>query len=107
MQVVNGGTEKGQKVPQSDDEKRQLEEAYEKAKAQQRAKEAQEKAQRLNDADEKALDRIETPLEHLTFAPVWFANFSLPHSRSEEHTSELQSRFDLVYRLLLKKKNIT
>ena len=80
MQVVNGGTEKGQKVPQSDDEKRQLEEAYEKAKAQQRAKEAQEKAQRLNDADEKALDRIETPLEHLTFAPVWFANFSLPHS---------------------------
>lgn len=77
MQVVNGGTEKGQKVPQSDDEKRQLEEAYEKAKAQQRAKEAQEKAQRLNGADEKALDRIETPLEHLTFAPVWFANFSL------------------------------
>ena len=34
MQVVNGGTEKGQKVPQSDDEKRQLEEAYEKVDAQ-------------------------------------------------------------------------
>src|SRR5207249_10375753 len=29
--------------------------------------------------------------------PIW---------RSEEHTSELQSRFDLVCRLLLEKKNI-
>src|SRR5207249_6257666 len=28
------------------------------------------------------------------------------HIRSEEHTSELQSRFDLVCRLLLEKKNI-
>src|SRR5699024_12639134 len=28
-------------------------------------------------------------------------------SRSEEHTSELQSRFDLVCRLLLEKKKIT
>src|SRR5699024_12499495 len=28
----------------------------------------------------------------------------LPKSRSEEHTSELQSRFDLVCRLLLEKK---
>ena len=27
------------------------------------------------------------------------------HLRSEEHTSELQSRFDLVCRLLLEKKN--
>src|SRR5207249_5306954 len=26
--------------------------------------------------------------------------------RSEEHTSELQSRFDLVFRLLLEKKNV-
>src|SRR5699024_11860589 len=26
-------------------------------------------------------------------------------TRSEEHTSELQSRFDLVYRLLLEKQN--
>src|SRR5699024_11300168 len=31
----------------------------------------------------------------------------ISHQRSEEHTSELQSRFDLVCRLLLeKKKNI-
>src|SRR2546428_8385984 len=29
-----------------------------------------------------------------------------PRSRSEEHTSELQSRSDLVCRLLLEKKNI-
>src|SRR5207249_9296167 len=28
-------------------------------------------------------------------------------TRSEEHTSELQSRFDLVCRLLLEKKNLT
>src|SRR5699024_12139376 len=28
-------------------------------------------------------------------------------TRSEEHTSELQSRFDLVCRLLLEEKNIT
>src|SRR5438067_8962692 len=29
----------------------------------------------------------------------------IPKERSEEHTSELQSRFDLVCRLLLEKKN--
>src|SRR5438067_5589747 len=34
--------------------------------------------------------------------------FFLPrHRRSEEHTSELQSRFDLVCRLLLEKKTKT
>src|SRR5699024_12814049 len=37
-----------------------------------------------------AVDAADTPL-------------SIVH-RSEEHTSELQSRFDLVYRLLLEKK---
>src|SRR5699024_11319601 len=31
-------------------------------------------------------------------------SFETPCSRSEEHTSELQSRFDLVCRLLLDKK---
>src|SRR5699024_11588007 len=30
----------------------------------------------------------------------------MEYRRSEEHTSELQSRFDLVCRLLLEKKNI-
>src|SRR5699024_11926073 len=34
------------------------------------------------------------------------ANRSICIIRSEEHTSELQSRFDLVCRLLLEKKNI-
>src|SRR5699024_12271749 len=33
------------------------------------------------------------------------ARLRLALSRSEEHTSELQSRFDLVCRLLLEKKN--
>src|SRR5207249_12248855 len=32
------------------------------------------------------------------------ARFTDPRTRSEEHTSELQSRFDLVCRLLLEKK---
>src|SRR5699024_3828445 len=34
-----------------------------------------------------------------------FIGPSSEHLRSEEHTSELQSRFDLVCRLLLEKKN--
>src|SRR5699024_12146808 len=33
-----------------------------------------------------------------------YIGYGLPHARSEEHTSELQSRFDLVCRLLLEKK---
>src|SRR5437867_11430460 len=33
-----------------------------------------------------------------------FGNFQHPASRSEEHTSELQSPYDLVCRLLLEKK---
>src|SRR5699024_11593552 len=32
--------------------------------------------------------------------------FDIKHIRSEEHASELQSRFDLVCRLLLEKKNV-
>src|SRR5438105_6086842 len=37
-----------------------------------------------------------------------YFSFGYPSSRSEEHTSELQSRVDLVCRLLLeKKKNVT
>ena len=34
-----------------------------------------------------------------------YPGFVLPNTRSEEHTSELQSRFDLVCRLLLEKIN--
>src|SRR5699024_11348797 len=37
------------------------------------------------------------------FLIILFSSFSLTACRSEEHTSELQSRFDLVCRLLLEK----
>src|SRR5699024_12265607 len=45
-----------------------------------------------------------------SFKRFSFSTFSTVHTvflpvRSEEHTSELQSRFDLVCRLLLEKKN--
>src|SRR5207249_11653150 len=39
--------------------------------------------------------------------PAVRAGFKRKMSRSEEHTSELQSRFDLVCRLLLEKKKTT
>src|SRR5207249_11187150 len=42
-------------------------------------------------------------------AVAWMTDYfrqNVPTNRSEEHTSELQSRFDLVCRLLLEKKNI-
>src|SRR5437868_11316115 len=40
------------------------------------------------------------------YAVILFCEFLTPYAlRSEEHTSELQSRFDLVCRLLLEKKN--
>src|SRR5207249_11102113 len=42
----------------------------------------------------------------LYFPAVLFAAWYGGFARSEEHTSELQSRFDLVCRLLLEKKNI-
>src|SRR5437868_12558330 len=54
--------------------------------------------------------RICTPLLPLpSFKRIWKVSskslyFFLLHKRSEEHTSELQSRFDLVCRLLLEKK---
>src|SRR5438874_7001357 len=37
-------------------------------------------------------------------AQLWIRRRRLPRRRSEEHTSELQSRRDLVCRLLLEKK---
>src|SRR5699024_11684150 len=37
----------------------------------------------------------------------WISQFPWLCKRSEEHTSELQSRFDLVCRLLLEKKKTT
>src|SRR5699024_11861619 len=37
--------------------------------------------------------------------PLLYDRDPISHLRSEEHTSELRSRFDLVCRLLLEKKN--
>src|SRR5690625_6736097 len=42
----------------------------------------------------------------LAVAPPWLLAVARQESRSEEHTSELQSRGHLVCRLLLAKKNI-
>src|SRR2546428_7750450 len=42
--------------------------------------------------------------EYLRISPVTLAKFGGIPRRSEEHTSELQSRSDLVCRLLLEKK---
>src|SRR5699024_12615325 len=41
-------------------------------------------------------------LDHVRIFPLW----PVLQPRSEEHTSELQSRFDLVCRLLLAKENV-
>src|SRR5699024_10753742 len=46
------------------------------------------------------------PIPHTAIVPRKKAQLG-KHLRSEEHTSELQSRFDLVCRLLLEKKKIT
>lgn len=67
-------------MPQPVDEIQKLREDTAKRRAQLRKKEALERAQHTNDEEKVALHRIENPLEHITFAPVWFANFSLPHS---------------------------
>src|SRR5699024_12419234 len=46
-----------------------------------------------------------------TFSAIGYSMTGIPYAllvgRSEEHTSELQSRFDLVCRLLLEKKKYT
>src|SRR5699024_12098497 len=46
-----------------------------------------------------------TPLCRIRDVAAMAPLCSSPPMRSEEHTSELQSRFDLVCRLLLEKKN--
>src|SRR5207249_9382127 len=49
-------------------------------------------------------DWLPEPVVVPTGAPGPAEHAELADSRSEEHTSELQSRFDLVCRLLLEKK---
>src|SRR5207249_9523803 len=46
------------------------------------------------------------PTHHGLLARVEWLGLEPELARSEEHTSELQSRFDLVCRLLLEKKNL-
>src|SRR5256885_9899238 len=46
-------------------------------------------------------------LEWATHTPVPVYNFAIIPTRSEEHTSELQSPCNLVCRLLLEKQNAT
>src|SRR5438309_7936792 len=53
-------------------------------------------------ANQKANEHVGVDAEHLAREPL--NRYGL--SRSEEHTSELQSQFHLVCRLLLEKKNI-
>src|SRR5699024_12813175 len=52
-------------------------------------------------------DQIFVPLQAAADSeppPALQSDFRVTNRRSEEHTSELQSRFDLVCRLLLEKK---
>src|SRR2546429_3226347 len=53
--------------------------------------------------------RLGEPIEHsgIPAALGWTLTFARSQLRSEEHTSELQSRLHLVCRLLLEKTNMT
>src|SRR5438067_8823672 len=48
--------------------------------------------------------RFGISLAQPAYVEVWEVGLAHLHVRSEEHTSELQSRFDIVCRLLLEKK---
>src|SRR5690625_5499953 len=54
---------------------------------------------------ELLLTDVKYILGHQPLFPSYKENFTLVDTRSEEHTSELQSRGHLVCRLLLEKKN--
>src|SRR5699024_11694673 len=56
---------------------------------------------RITQSTYQALNGQQEKRSHVKYLPL------SPHHRSEEHTSELQSRFDLVCRLLLEKKKKT
>src|SRR5207249_11834567 len=47
---------------------------------------------------------VEPTIREIKTVPCWLLVADIENFRSEEHTSELQSRFDLVCRLLLEKK---
>src|SRR5699024_11431500 len=54
---------------------------------------------------ETSLPPLVEPVNVIIFTSLCVDNTFPTSDRSEEHTSELQSRFDLVCRLLLEKKN--
>src|SRR5699024_11914578 len=66
---------------------------------------------RVSGPIQKALIKSEIAAINMSGAQYDESDFKINHNswkdnaRSEEHTSELQSRFDLVCRLLLEKKN--
>src|SRR5699024_12843786 len=51
-------------------------------------------------------NRCASSITNMCFKPFEESTACFTCLRSEEHTSELQSRFDLVFRLLLEKKKI-
>src|SRR5699024_12024250 len=57
------------------------------------------------EAYDRGLDQLDEDTRHALDAVIAKLKDEA-HPRSEEHTSELQSRFDLVCRLLLEKKKI-
>src|SRR5699024_11601622 len=54
-------------------------------------------------SSEPAQPIVQPNVSTLTATPEHITDTAQPEARSEEHTSELQSRFDLVCRLLLEK----
>src|SRR5699024_11371624 len=60
----------------------------------------------MTDDEERNLQRLADLEEGLYRKRLISYGGLLKEIRSEEHTSELQSRFDLVCRLLLEKKNL-
>src|SRR5699024_11997888 len=58
----------------------------------------------LADLPERAIVGFDIEARRVLGVPISNPTIALSGRRSEEHTSELQSRFDLVCRLLLEKK---
>src|SRR5690349_24451059 len=59
---------------------------------------------RIEPAEAAAYVQLITAVGRLVWMPRWPSSRARMPARSEEHTSELQSRRDLVCRLLLEKK---
>ncbi|MGP5112775.1 replication protein RepA [Corynebacterium casei] len=82
-------------MSQSEEEKRLLAEATQKAREELKKKEALERSHQMTEKDKKALQQLEDSFPPISFAPVWFANFSLPHSEKQAKSTrsiEISSR---------------